>query len=249
MNIEDYHNDTTHFSKSTLDLINRSPWHYYQAKLSGKKQQQKSTKALEFGSAYHDYILSPDVFAGRYAIEPTFNGTGSTARRSAWMQTVGNKSIISLQDFRNIEAMRDVLFKNPLTRQMLTGGVAEETLKWTDALTGLKCKCRPDYRLPNGYIVDLKSTDDARKAAFERSSYKYRYHVQDAFYCDGATAAGHEIKGFIFIAQEKNAPFATGIYVYGSDENLRTAADCIESGNWPTYNDGEITELNLPGWA
>ena len=46
-------------SKSDLDLINRSPLHYYNA----KQKPNEQTEAMLFGSVVHKMILEPDTFA------------------------------------------------------------------------------------------------------------------------------------------------------------------------------------------
>jgi hypothetical protein len=62
-------------------------------------------------------------------------------------------------------------------------GEAETTHMWTDATTGLQCKCRPDWISEDGGIlVDLKTTEDASPREFQRSIAKWRYHVQAGWY-------------------------------------------------------------------
>ena len=57
----EYHLDTTRISKSGLDLIQKSPAHYYYRYLSGQ-HEERSSKALEIGSAVHAAVLEPELF-------------------------------------------------------------------------------------------------------------------------------------------------------------------------------------------
>ena len=69
-----------------------------------------------------------------------------------------------------------------------TDGDAEKSYFWADEQTGLDCKCRPDKHIkyPNfDLLVDVKTAPDLSK--FNYSVDDYRYHVQDAWYCDGVS--------------------------------------------------------------
>ena len=50
-----YHNEIEALSRGGVMDILRSPAHYQEA-----KKTHKSSKALEFGSAFHEHILEPD---------------------------------------------------------------------------------------------------------------------------------------------------------------------------------------------
>ncbi len=83
------------------------------------------------------------------------------------------------------------------------------------------------------------------------------YDVQAAFYLDMANLCGLDKKYFIFIACEKEPPYATAVYQLDEASIecgrskyrrwLNTAALCWESGEWPAY-DPAIQVLTLPQW-
>lgn len=127
-------------------------------------------------------------------------------------------------------------------------------------MTGAKCRIRPDWLSSEGFIVDVKSTTDASESAFANSIVRYRYHVQDAFYSDGVEKAlGKKPKGFVFIAVEKTAPYAVGVYIMPENgqelgreaylQDLASYQKCLETGNWHGYGNGEAVSLQLPKWA
>ena len=101
--------------------------------------------------------------------------------------------------------------------------------------------------------MDLKTTTDASPKGFAKSVASFRYHVQAAHYL----AAGLFDK-FIFIAVEKEAPYAVACYELDADaltegqrlrgRDLQRIANCRAMAAWPGYGD-ELQTISLPGWA
>ena len=157
-------------------------------------------------------------------------------------------------------AVAEAIRKNPVADKLLKGGKSEESYFWTDSVTGIECKCRPDYLRPDGIVVDLKTTENASPEKFVKSAYDYRYYVQAWWYLHGLKQCGIDAHDFIFIAVEKKPPYA--VCVYAADdlmlqlgereavENLRTYAECEKSGIWYGYEkEPEIHSLSLPDWV
>lgn len=246
-------------SKSTLDLFERSPAHYY-AWLKGAERE--ASDALSFGSAAHVGILQPDIYEASFAIEPSFGDCRRKepkALRDAWRAENEGRTIISREDGKAIAGMSRALREHPLASQLLSGGQAELTVRWTDAESGLICKARADYYVQRlDACIDLKTTEDARLHTFRQSVARYRYHVQQAFYSDGFATVGAPLKHFIFIAIEKVAPYAIAVYVLDPEalakgiaatrRNLTTFAECVGTGAFPGYNPS-FQILDLPAWA
>jgi len=258
---EDYHRRVLgEASKSGLDQIARSPAHY-RAWVEG--QRDKSTTALDLGRLVHTAILEPDVFAGRYAEQPDF-GDGRTKiakeAKAEWIADHAGKIGVSAEDWQIVAGVRRGLARHSHAARLFTRGLAEQTVRWTDDETGVKCKCRPDYlRLDAGIVVDLKTCRDV--SAFARSVAEYRYHVQEAHYREGiAVATGVQPSHFIFVAVETEAPFACGVFELDAEAlekgrtlvrgNVSRLAECVNTGRWPAYyDDTGIQTLSLPRWA
>ena len=138
---------------------------------------------------------------------------------------------------------------------MIAGGAAEVSL--FAAQMGVDCKGRLDY-VVDDVIVDLKTTEDASPAAFARSIANYRYHVQAAHYLALASELGMDAKRFVFIAVEKEAPYAIARYELDPadlmlaeadrQKHLTRLASCQAFDSWPSYG-YEIKTLSLPKWA
>ena len=251
----DYHASPA-ISKSGLDKIARSPAHYQAA----RETDQEVTDALVFGSAFHDFILLPEVFQTAYTVLPEdFNGR--TKEGKALMSAIkeSGQTVLKSEWVENIKGMAAAVAAHPKAAALLSGGHSEVSMFWQDADTGLDCRCRPDYIHSSGIIADLKSTADASPAAFAKSCANFRYHVQDAFYSEGYyQATGEWPRGFVFIAVEKTAPYAVACYTLDDvakekgrelyQRDLQTLQVAQAANAWPAYSD-QIKTIQLPAWA
>lgn len=185
------------------------------------------------------------------------------------------KIMLPSNEYDDIIRMTEAVVKHPSAKVLLSGGLAEYSLihkigAGTNLVPGFEALpvditvgIRPDYwkRSPDdkgNFIIDLKSTEDARPEAFQREIEKYRYDVQAALYTDIHAAAIGPVRGFVFVAVEKKAPHAIRVYYAGPamirigrhkyQQNLQTIAKCIQSGEWPSYP-VTIDAISLPEWA
>lgn len=251
----DYHASPA-ISKSGLDKIAKSPAHYRAA----KEAPAEITDAMVIGSAFHDYILLPEIFQTAYTVLPEdFNGR--TKDGKSYLETIkaSGQTILKAEWLKDIQGMAAAVAAHPKAAALLTGGHPEVSIFWQDADTGIDCRCRPDYIHSSGIIVDLKSTLDASPAAFSKSCANFRYHVQDAFYSEGYyQAAGTWPRGFVFIAVEKTAPYAVACYTLDDvakekgrelyRQDLQTLHAAQANNRWTAYSQ-KIETLTLPAWA
>jgi len=142
---------------------------------------------------------------------------------------------------------------------MLAKGEAESSLYWTDEITGLKCRIRPDW-LFDGGMADLKSCVSASKADFAKAVANLGYDIEAAFYIDGMKAVTGKSVDFFFIAVEKTAPCTTACYKASQEMievgrakyrgGLELLKWCQENKQYPGYQpNGEIETIDLPRWA
>ena len=73
MTNEAYHSDVSRISKSGLDLIAKSPAHYYAKYLDPNREASQPTPAMRMGAITHSYILEPNQFSSNYVIAPELN--------------------------------------------------------------------------------------------------------------------------------------------------------------------------------
>lgn len=255
------HEYRTHsgISKSELFKITKSPLHFKYR----QEHPEEDTPALLFGRAVHKYILEPDDFYNEFAIAPIVDRRTKEgkAEYAKFMDECAGKDIISLTDMEVIQEMADVINSNKYAKALLTGS-HEESFFWTDDETGEECKCRPDCLCEIGgqkVIVDYKTTDDAETSKFMNSAIKDGYDLQAGMYSEGMKKNTGDDYLFVFVAQEKKAPYAINI-VQADDffmkegnnlfhELLGIYHECKTTDNWYGYmRDNAINSLGLPAW-
>lgn len=247
-------------SKSQLDKLAKTPFHFHSHYLSLKRVSTYETPAMRFGTAVHTAILEPELFAG-WVVMPDIDGRtkeGKAAKALAQEEAaVRGVEVISADDYAKVTAIADSFSRHTHLSSFLDTGHAELSVYWNDADTGILCRCRPDWLAP-GCVVDLKTTEDASPRAFQRSAYSWRYFVQAAFYLDGLAANDVDARGFVFAAIEKSEPYACAGYAAseamiaaGREEYrhlLRTLRQCQDEDRWPGYSES-LAVLDLPGFA
>lgn len=256
--IEQYHSGPG-ISRSGLELFRRSPLHYWHKYLNPKKPTEENSEittrrdALQFGNAFHTYVLEREEFDKRYMIVDKPNRT-SNAGKAAWAETLlqaGNRELICSESFQDLVAMDKAIDRSTTARGLIEDGYYEKSLFWTDKDTGLLCKVRPDI-WHNNMIVDLKTCTNASYREFQRSVYSFGYYIQAAMIHE-ALYNLHNINmmNFLFIAIEKDAPNAVAVYQLdelaihrGLEDFHKTLFDmkqCFDNDKWPSYPDSIIT--------
>ena len=251
-------------SKSHLDLVAKSPLHYWARYIDPNRVPQEPTAAMAIGSAVHTHVLELDQWDAQYVVAPENIDRRTKAGKAEWevvTTAASGRTMLSRADAELIMRMGHSVYSHPAAAMLLKQlpGKAETTWMWNDAATGLQCKCRPDWLTDDGsLIIDLKTTEDASPAGFRKSIAAYRYHVQAAHYLTGVErATGRRPEQFIFICVEKKAPFCTAVYAadaqmveIGSEiaaRDLDVLATCKQAGAWPGYSD-QIEPISLPNW-
>lgn len=249
-----YHSDPDSISKSGLDLINRSPAHYFFA------PHKEPTRAMQLGTALHTAILEPETFARDYMLLRDVKDRRSAAYKDA-VKTHGPDNVLTGPEADSVAGMQESVYANTKAANLIKGCEHKEISVFAECpITGVRLRCRFDgLSLKGNYAIDLKTTRDARPDEFSKSIYNYRYHVQDAFYryvflC----ATGGELDRFEFIAVENEIPHVTMIYQLddisraigesGFKSDLSVVKECLTAGIWPGYgNENEI--ISIPEWA
>jgi hypothetical protein len=176
-----------------------------------------------------------------------------------WDATNADKIVLSAQQFALIEAMHAALMRDKDIAALFDEGDSEVTMVWDDPDTGLRCKARADHwNRRTRVMADLKTTDDACERAFGRSVVSYGYDIAHAHYSEGAKALGEPLDDYLFVAQEKKAPYLAAVYKLDAageargyelrQRGMETMAACMASNTWPGYPRG-VQSLPLPGWA
>lgn len=260
LNIDAYH-ALPAVSKTQLDTLDLSPAIFY-ARHRAPDRPAPVTKSGQLeGQLAHCAVLEPQEFEQRYVVGPSVN-----RNTKVWKEFVdAHPNRIAIQDDQRETAIRQAVSVNSLPEigEALSSGMAEVSAFWTDEVTGVECRCRPDWVHDCGeagdVLLDLKTYSIASPNEFRRQVARKAYDKQAAFYSDGyAAASGRTVLGFIFVAVETEYPFAATPFMLDEDslesgrqkyrKNLRTYAECERTNTWPGYSTG-IDIIRLPQWA
>ena len=227
---------------------------------------QEDTDALRFGRAFHKAVLEPHDFENEFAVCPVLDRRTKEGKL-AWSEFVekcGTREVITFETYTHIVGMVNAIKNDPYASALINGEV-EKSYYWTDELTGIDVKCRPDVRIMLGdrpLLVDLKSTNDASTDNFSKECIKFGYDFQSAFYKEGADAFYSTEHGFCFIAVEKTPPYAVNVLeadelfiARGRDLYRRLLGElnyCQTTNDWYGYEGsrdiGGINKLTLPAY-
>lgn len=166
-----------------------------------------------------------------------------------------------------VAAMADALKQHPLASALFRpgSGLPERTLVWRDVTTGVWCRARPDWlRHPVAgqrlVIPDYKTTTNAHPDAVQKAIGNFGYHIQGAWYSDGAVECGLAPDGVVFliVAQEKTPPYLVSVVQptptameQGSQWGARAReiyAHCRATDTWPGYGDEPVAR-ELPPYV
>lgn len=219
----------------------KSPAHYQ----TWLNEPRKETPALRIGSAVHAAVLQPDHYAADFAVAPDVDRrTKEGKEKWAEFQTVHAGKTILTEDERELVACvtgqilvtMNRLGIKPAHREVCLGAV----------YCGVPVKSALDLVAEDGYIYDLKTTEDGSPRGFQQSVRSYRYNLQAHFYRTVCELAGlGRPLGFRFIVVEKSPPYAVAVYEIGPnlmsyaiedfERAVKLYADCTASGDWPGY--------------
>ena len=253
MSNEEYHAKTKYESSTTVRKVLVSPKKY----LYDKTAESVPTKAMEEGTAIHTYFLENELFKNRYCFKPkAFNGR--TKEGKQWMEEHVHLNVLAAEWEENLIHMNHSFLDSPAKIIYDIKGLTELSY-FSEDLSGIKAKCRPDWISSDGHtVVDLKTTQDASPKGFQKSIANFGYHIQSSFYMRVLQNLDVPVEEFIFIAIEKTAPFCVGVYSADTemleegnkkvDEAINQILWCKENDSYPDYTPNEIETISLPPW-
>jgi hypothetical protein len=225
------------------------------------RPEEKPTEAQAFGKLIHRAVLEPTRIKS-IAIKPK-GMSFATTEGKAWKAAHEGKEIVPASDVEDVQGIIKSIYMDEDAANILRtpNHKIEQSVFVTDPKTGLLLKARFDLYGGN-FIADLKSTRtaDPDTHGFPREIAFLRYHVQAAFYMDVAKLAGIPAETFVFIAFEKEPPYACVTFqlddmsIQKGREEYRHAldlyAECMEAGKWPGYSRKRGPEIvSIPDWA
>lgn len=261
----EYHGYREAISKSRLANMSVCPAYFKWC----EDNPQDPSEDMVLGSAFHKIVLEPETFDKEFMIMPHFDRRTKEGRLG--YENLMNKvqgeciTLITKEQYDTICGMRDSIMSNPYARKLINGNI-EQSMYFTDDLTKVECKCRPDVwrKVADRVVItDLKSAKSVMPNDFMRDCVKYHYDLQTAMYREGASKVLGVPKDnidFVFIAVEKKPPYLLNImqadtYVIQKGEAdfreyIGTYAECKADGVFYGLNgkNGIINTLSLPSY-
>ena len=255
----DYHKDPVpegSLSASGAKLLMECPEKFAYRQQHGSEHRDY----FDFGKAAHALVLGAGAPVAILPFEDFRTKDAKAARDEAYAR--GETPMLAAT-WQTVQAMADKIRQHPIASALLNPerGKPEQTLIWHDriwrrALVDFMPNLDTDGRL---IVTDYKTCADASAQAFSRSAASYGYHQQDAWYLDGVRAvSGRTDVAFVFIAQEKEAPYVVNV-IELTDSFRRIGAWRNEiavdryiagmaSGRWPAYST-EVERVDAPRWT
>lgn len=257
-----YHSDKNSLSSSGARALLKSP-----AKFRHQQDHGSETNdAFDFGHAAHTLVLG---IGAPIAVIPddvlASNGATSTKAAKEFIANARTEGNVPLkaEDAARVHQMAEAIRSHPLASILFTGGTPEQSLYWKDETTGVWLRARPDQLPDPGrgrlIITDYKTAVSADPGKFAKSCLDYGYHQQHPWYVDAVIELGlHDDPAFIFVVQEKTAPYLVSICQLDEDavtlgrqlnrQAIDLFAECRATDTWPGYGD-DIHQIALPPYA
>lgn len=246
--------DPVHFSD--LKEIDLSPAHF-RASVEASHLFE-ATRDMRVGTVVHELVLGP------HKTKPLFlYDEGLERKGNAWKEYEKKKKaehpgceIVTQAEWDDAKLIADAVKADPVARRILEGTRREVKLSWESG--GIACETDGIDIVGVGYIGDLKRTSCTEPEGFSRHAAKHHWHVQIAFYDEGARLNGIDTsKGLYLIGVEPVPPYAVTVMRVPQEtieiaqrvyvkwlERLRIAR---ENDHWPTYTQ-TIVDFILPPW-
>jgi exodeoxyribonuclease VIII len=172
--------------------------------------------------ALHSVMLEPGRFEQDYFVldaDLTIHAYGdkSDLLDRIWLSSAEHAGLRAMQ-----ESIRSYT-RAPLA-EWLDSGVRELSIYFTDEAGG-RWKARPDC-FTESLILELKTTQDVRPAAFARTRRRFGYDLQAAHYVDAVRRLTGRTARFAYIAVEPRAPYYVWLHELAADD-LERAADAL----------------------
>ena len=234
-------------SNSGMKKILQSPLHFKRG-----DSDFSESKAMRLGTAVHQLLLEPD----HVNVKVWTEGAGLTSKEAkAFIEDHPAHRVVTQKEYETAEKIRETLMDNEIINGIISHPGAKKEIVGLVETDGVKKKAKADLLNESlGLLLDLKTTGDLHN--FERSIFKYRYDLQEAFYSD---LFGHfmPIKTFVFLAVETAPPYDHRFFTLNPEVRENANKDiarataiyktCTATNFWPGYSD-EIVEVGLPTW-
>lgn len=261
---EDIYRKAPGLSQSELkEFINSpTPAHF------AARKPKEPTEEMEFGTVFHAYTLTPELFPTSLYVKPThypdekagmkpWNGNSTWCKN--WLETHSDRPLMTQEKIDKLPKMLSSLNRHTAFKESLARGQKEVAHFKKDPATGILVKCRTDLIVMDSaektWLWDIKVAQrgGASDEEFYRTCVNFGYDIQAAAYLYITQASK-----FVFAVIEKEEPFESRCVVLPSEmlvcglrkyeDAIRRYSECVAKNSWPGYTVG-IETLTPPSWA
>lgn len=221
-------------------------------------EPNQATKAMDYGTAVHTYLLEPETFAARFAISEKFDRRTKSGKEAADMFEAANKGKIIIDEdsavrLQKISANAKAI---PQIQEALDAFLKEQT--YTFEFQGEKCKARLDIVDPEGVLIlDVKTTRSADANEFAKTMMNMDYDLQFAHY-SMATGKKGNVKAYAIAIETDTCEVA--LYDVSDFINTNTVArkyakaftvakEVLQMKVCPPKFPQGIVKLEVPAWV
>ena len=260
----EYHGNTSAISKSRLANMSVCPRYFKWCEDNPKEP----TEDLIVGSAFHKVVLEPNTFGEEFVVMPSFDRRTNNGKAlyNEFMGSVNGRQIITVDQYNMILGMANSISCDKYANVLLNGE-REVSMYYTDELTEIECKVRPDvYKVVGDKVIitDVKSCRSAMPETFMKDIVNYSYDLQAYMYRLGVSKVLNipiDNISFVFMAVEKKEPYLMAMYEVTQDvfdrgemlyrKYLGELKYCRDTNNWYSYNgfSNKPTTIGLPDWV
>jgi hypothetical protein len=192
--------ETDHVSSSMLRRFARGEAHFERG--YADHGQNRIPQAL------HAAMLEPGRFAQEYFVLDADAAATAFSDKDDLLERVW----LSSAEHAELRAMQQAIREYPRAplAAALDSGMRELSIYWTDA-AGTRWKARPDCFTEDA-ILELKTTQDVRPAAFARTRRRFGYDLQAAHYVEAVGRLTGRAPRFAYIAIEPRAPYYVWVH-------------------------------------
>lgn len=258
---EQHHASTAVGSTMLKEFID-SPKLYYGRYIAETIPKRPTSEALEFGTAFHEFLLEHDTFDSRYSVRPAEFDEQNRRLKAVREEhaafdnaaALGGKRVISAADMERLKAMRESVMENTVARELVEADkFPEQSIVWTHG-SGVLCKARFDGIEFSGRVMDLKTSREPGPREWIRSARNYGYDVQLGLYLPGREAFMPGIRQpFLHIVVGSDPPHETFVYEFDGmyvefaeekvDRALERMAECLRTGIWQSQYANQIIQV------
>lgn len=284
ISIEDYLANTSHISATSIKQakVSLKQFDWHRRGLMPKSDGMH----FGFGNAFELALLDRINFENKVAIlqdeywinlaleeKPELkvprNSAKYKAEESKFLAANEGKYIINdkgKESYECIEHMLESCFKDETIKKLIDGTEYQLSLFWTDQITGLNLKTRPDIcKRKNNVIVNLKTITDGSPKNFSRELAKFDYPLQACVEISGCIDSGlmEKVDNYFWLVVEKEPPFNATLYEFTKQDIdacmidyrfiLQGISKAFETNDFPGYTDladnkWGILKANIPAY-